>query len=55
MMQPDFRFVLIEPITSPALIAETGRLPGKLSASVSQRLRDDNAGTIRAALACTTD
>ena len=53
--QPDNLSVLTELITSLAVIAERGSLPGKVNASVSQRLRDDHAETISAAIACTAD
>lgn len=53
--QPDNRFVLAELITSLAVIADSGGLPAKLSASTARRLRDEHAEAISLALACAAD
>jgi len=53
--QPDNSFVLTELITSLAVISEMGGLPRKMSASVTQLLREAHAGTISMAIACAAD
>jgi hypothetical protein len=53
--QPDNPFVVTELLTSLAVIAESGSLPGKLNASVARRLRDEHAEAISLAIAYVAD